>query len=81
MDWTSIVVALVTALGGFLGVQFANRKNATLWQYRLEQLEDKVDRHNSILERVFKLEESNALHEAELKRLNKRMEIVEGDLK
>lgn len=77
MDWTSIVVAVVTAVGGFLGVYFANRKNASLWQYRLEQLEKKMDKHNQVLERVFKLEEQTALHEAEFKRVNRRLESLE----
>ena len=28
MDWTSIIVAVVTALGSFLGVYYANRKSS-----------------------------------------------------
>ena len=61
MDWTSIIVAAVTALGSFLGVYYANRKSSektkALLEYRLNLLEKKMDKHNSIIERTFKLEQ------------------------
>ena len=54
-----IVVALIallgTALGTFGGIITANK----LTNYRIEQLEIKVDKHNSVIERVFNLEKSN----------------------
>ena len=57
MDWTSILVAVITALGSFLGVYYANRKSQALVVYRLEQLEKSVSAHNRVVERVYKLEE------------------------
>lgn len=78
MDWTSIIVAAVTAAGAFIGVYFSNRKSAAIMEYRIEQLEKKVGKHNEVVERTYHLEEQTALQEAELKRLNKRLEIVEG---
>ena len=54
-----IVVALIalfgTALGTFGGIITANK----LTNYRIEQLEKKVDKHNSVIERVYNLEKSN----------------------
>lgn len=54
------VIAALSALGtgilSLLGVYFANRKSTALISYRLEQLEHKVDVHNRVVERVFKLE-------------------------
>lgn len=54
-------------------------KNVALIQVKLEALEKSVSKHNSVIERTYKLEESTALQDAELKRLNKRLEIVEGE--
>ena len=55
MDNT-VVVALLgfagTLLGSLLGVITAQK----LTQYRLSQLEEKVNKHNSLIERTFKLE-------------------------
>lgn len=76
MEWTSIIVAVITALGSFVGVYIANRKSASLVEYRLEQLEKKMSQHNNLIERMYKVEEKVSLHEAELNRINHRV----GDL-
>lgn len=51
-----IIVAVLgfagTLTGSLLGVVTAQK----LTQYRLEQLEEKVNRHNNLIERTFKLE-------------------------
>ena len=53
---SEIIVALLgllgTLAGSFLGVVAANK----LVQYRLQQLEDKVNKHNQIIERTYILE-------------------------
>lgn len=79
MDWTPIIVAAITAAGAFAGVYYSNRKSAALIEYRISELEKKVSKHNSVVERTYKLEESTALQDAELKRINKRLEIVEQE--
>lgn len=76
--WESIIVAVITGGLSLLGVYIANRKSAALMEYRIEQLEKKVDIHNSVIDRTYKLEERTELQEAELKRQNKRLEIMEA---
>ena len=44
---------------------------------RLEKLEEKVDKHNSVIERTFKLEEQAALIEERIKVANHRIEDLE----
>lgn len=56
MDWVTILVALITAGFAFLGVYMSNRKQTALMAYRLEKLEAKVDKHNSVVERMYRLE-------------------------
>lgn len=57
-----IIVALLsfagTVIGSIFGILAANK----LTNYRIEQLEKKVEKHNSVIERVYKLER----HEAEM---------------
>lgn len=77
MDWTSIIVAVVTALGSFAGVYFANRKNQALVLYRLQQLETAVNRHNQVVERVYKLEERAEVTDERIRVANHRIEDLE----
>ena len=47
-----------------------------LTQYRLEQLEHKVEVHNGVIDRVYKLEERTEVQEEKIKVANRRI----GDL-
>lgn len=69
MDWGTILVALITAGFAFLGVYMSNRKQAALVAYRLEKLEIKVDKHNNVVERMYRLEEQVKTLQAELKEI------------
>lgn len=73
----AIIVAVLSLVGTLCGAYFANRKSSALIAYRLEQLEQKVNRHNNMIERTYRLEEQTALQEAELKRVNHRLEDLE----
>jgi len=57
MEWVAFAASAVTALLSFLGVYISNRKQSALIAYRIEQLEKKVDKHNQVVERTFKLEQ------------------------
>ena len=71
MDWTSIVVAVITAAGAFAATLIANKKNASLIEYRLKQLEEKVQKHNNVIERTYALEEHQAVTDERIKNLEK----------
>lgn len=77
MSWDSIAVALITALGALCGTYIANRKAAALMEYRLEQLEKKVDKHNNLVERMYAVEEKTQLQEAEINRHKERLRVLE----
>lgn len=57
MDWLAFAGAAVTAVLSFLGVYISNRKSAAVMEWRLKELEKKVDKHNQVIERTFKLEQ------------------------
>ena len=71
MDWETILAAVITAGFAFLGVYMSNRKQAALVAYRLEKLEEKVDKHNNVLERMYRLEETVKNLQGEVKDLRK----------
>lgn len=54
------VLAAISALGtgvlSLIGVYLANRKSSSLIAYRLEELEKKVDKHNSLIDRMYRAE-------------------------
>lgn len=53
---SEIVVALLGLLGTFLGSLLGVVAAGKLTQYRLQQLEEKVNKHNNIIERTYVLE-------------------------
>jgi len=57
VEWLAFAASAVTALLSFLGVYISNRKQTVLVSYRIEQLEKKVDKHNQVIERTYKLEQ------------------------
>lgn len=76
-----ILVAVITAglafLGTAVGAYYSNQKTTALVVYRLEKLEEKVNRHNNIIERTYKLEEAETLFEEKIKVVNHRIEDLE----
>lgn len=62
-----------SALGSLIGI-FANSK---LMQYRLEQLEKKVETHNKVIDRTYRLEERAQVFEERIKAVNHRIDDLE----
>ena len=74
---TEVVVALVGLAGSSLGSLAGVVASAKLTAYRLEQLEKKVDKHNTVIERTYKLEETQAVMEEQIKVANHRIADLE----
>ncbi len=53
----AVIIALITLGGSGIGSLGGIIISGRLTTYRLEQLEKKVDKHNSVIERTFVLEE------------------------
>ena len=75
---TEVVVALVGLAGSGLGSLAGVVASAKLTAYRLEQLEKKVDRHNTVIERTYKLEETQAVMEEQMRVVNHRIKDLEN---
>ena len=74
----AIIVALMGLAGTLAGSYLANRKSTALIAYRLEQLEQKVSKHNNLVERTYALEESVALMDERVRVANHRIADLEG---
>ena len=56
MEWIGLAGSVVTAICALIGTYFANKKQTALMAYRLEQLEEKVGKHNNLEGRIIALE-------------------------
>lgn len=58
---TSIITAIIggvcVAVPSIIATISSNKKNAALITYRVDQLEKKVEKHNNVMERTFRIEE------------------------
>ena len=77
----AIIVALIGLAGSALGSILGVMASAKLTTYRLEQLEKKVQAHNNLIERTYRLEERTELQEEKIKVANHRIEDLEDALK
>lgn len=75
-----IVIALITLLGSGLGSLGGVIISNKLTTYRLEQLEKKVDKHNHVVERTYKIEERLALNEKDIVVANHRISDLEKEM-
>lgn len=60
MDST-VLVALIALAGTIISGVISAIISGRLTNYRLEQLEKKVDKHNNLIERMYKVEEDISL--------------------
>ena len=72
-----VIISLVSAFGSALGTFAGIMVNSKLVNYRIEQLEKKVDKHNNVIERVYKLEKHEAVVDEEMKVANHRISDLE----
>lgn len=54
---TAIIGGVCVAVPSIIATISSNKKNAALITYRVDQLEKKVEKHNNVMERTFRIEE------------------------
>lgn len=74
---TALISGVVTLIVCMINNHYQQDKTRTLVEYRLSQLEKKVDKHNNLIERTYKLEEEMTLHEEKIKVANHRINDLE----
>ena len=68
---------IVVAVCSFAGTAVGSFSGLRLMSYRIEQLEKRVEKHNSVIERVYRLEEKDAIHDEQMRVANHRIEDLE----
>lgn len=73
----AVMSALLALIGSLMGTFGGIVINAKLTEYRLKELEKKVDKHNSLVERTFRLEDRTELIDERIRAANHRIEDLE----
>lgn len=73
----TIIVAVLSLLGSLGGTLGGIALNSKLSNYRIEQLEKKVDKHNNLIERMFRAEEAINILDEKVKVANRRIDDLE----
>lgn len=64
---SEIIVAILSLIGTFIGTIGGILASQKLTSYRISQLEAKVDKHNTLIDRMYKIESRVTLIEDEIK--------------
>ncbi len=73
----TVIVALVSLIGTLVGTFGGILTGSKLTNYRIEQLEKKVEEHNKVVERTYKLEKEQEIEDEKIKVINHRIEDLE----
>lgn len=65
----AIIVAVITGIFALVGTVISNTVNHSKTMYRIEQLEKKQDKHNSLIERMYLCENAISLLDERQKNL------------
>ena len=75
----SIVVGVLALIGTLTGSWLSNNKMTALISYRLAQLENKVEKHNQVIERTFKWEDQTEVQRVEIQHAYERIDKLERE--
>lgn len=72
--WVALIGLAGSGIGSLIGV-LASQK---LTQYRIQQLEEKVSKHNKLIDRTYQLESKTELHDAQIEGIDERVKHLES---
>jgi TolA-binding protein len=73
----TVIVAIISLTGTLFGTLGGIVASGKLTGYRIDRLEEQVKKHNSVIERMYKLEERTAVVEEQVKMANNRIDDLE----
>lgn len=74
---TEVVTAIIGVVGSLIGIIC----NTKLTNYRIKQLEKKVEKHNQVVDRMYEAEKSISVIQEDMKVANHRIEDLENERK
>lgn len=78
-DVSTIIVAFLALVGTLTGAYLSNSKTKALLAYRLERLEERVNKHNNLVERTYHIEEEQEIIKEKIKVANRRLDDLEHE--
>ena len=73
----TLVVCMINGYFQQKATEKKHEETITLIEYKLDELSKRVDKHNSVVERTYRLEEQQAVTEERLRVANHRIEDLE----
>lgn len=74
-----LIIALIPFVGSVVGTLGGIILSSKLTTYRIGQLEKRVEEHNHVVERTYKLERKNAVYEEKFKDIDEKLnDLKEG---
>ncbi len=71
------ITGIVTMVVCLINNHYQSNSTRNLIEYKIDELSKRVDKHNSVIERVYKLEQDEAVIEEQIKVANHRIEDLE----
>lgn len=75
--FSALVSGGCAAFAAILVAVIQHKKTDALIEYRIKELEEKVDKHNNLIERTYELEKQSAVVNRELKTVGHRITDLE----
>ena len=75
--WTAVITGSISLIGTVITVLVTSHKQQALFEYRLNQLEEKQDKHNQVIERTYKLEDRANILDEKMRVANHRIDDLE----
>ena len=72
-----VITAAISLIGTLVGTLGGIALSSNLTNYRIEQLEKKVEKHNNLITRTYKLEQEFAVMDEKVKVANHRIDDLE----
>lgn len=78
MDISNIVIAGISLLGTIIGTFGGILTSTKLSNYRIEQLEKKVEKHNSVVERTYVIEGDIKTIQTEVEEIKQEIHLIKS---
>ena len=76
---SEVITAALSLVGTLVGTLGGIALSSNLTNYRIEQLEEKVNKHNNLIERTFRIEGALSVLDERVKVANHRIEDLEKE--
>ena len=73
----AVILSIISLLGSLGGILVSSK----MTNYRIEQLKKKQEKYNNLIERTFRLEEKDELHDEKFRTIDRRLEDLEHERK